>query len=59
MGRPYSLTDFSFRQVFKSSGYEDVSEAASAEAERERETPLERKDGKEELLKPACLFNWE
>lgn len=50
------MTDFSFRQVFKSSGYEDVNEAASAEAERGRETPLEGKDGKKELLKPRLCF---
>uniref|UniRef100_A0A674MSJ5 Endothelin-like toxin domain-containing protein n=1 Tax=Takifugu rubripes TaxID=31033 RepID=A0A674MSJ5_TAKRU len=36
----YYLTNFSFRQVLKSSGYEDVNEAASAEAERERERLL-------------------
>ncbi|TNN02397.1 hypothetical protein fugu_009884 [Takifugu bimaculatus] len=51
-----SSPDSHHPQVFKSSGYEDVNEAASAEAERERETPLEGQDGKKELLKPRLSF---
>lgn len=54
MGRPYNLTDFSFRQVSESSGYQDVNEAASAEAERERERDSFRREGWEERAAEAA-----